>query len=314
MTVESGKKPSSGTVAGLSAEEQKQLQQLLQQPQGGSGGTGRVYMGMTPAKKGRVPTAAPLGGWIQGPPAPAAPSEGGWIQGPGPRAVGGSPAKPRWLSEDDADAQYFTWSQKQRDDFRAKGLLSGMLTHGAGDLEAYSLWQNLVKQASGYGAQGRQVSPLDILSSYVKDNSKGGWVKDGDFEVNPVTGERRYVGPKFKTTTQTNADLTDPATARAIATAVFQDLLGRDPGQGEISAYANALAASEEANPSTQTTTTQYDATTGEAVGSSSVTTGGMTDQGRQLLAGDKVKKNPEYGAVQAATTYMNALEQAVGG
>jgi hypothetical protein len=38
-----------------------------------------------------------------------------------------------------------------------------------------------------------------------------------------------------------------------------------------------------------------------------------MTDQGRQLLAEDKIKQDPEYGAVQAATTYMDALESAVG-
>lgn len=314
MTVQSGS--GSGTSSlGLTGSDSSTINNFLSQLQGGSsGGAGKVYMGMTPAKKGKAPKSAPIGGWIQGPPPPAAPGEGGWIQGPGPQAVGGSPAKPRWLSEDDADAEYFTWSQKQRDDFRAKGLLSGMLTQGAGDLEAYSLWQQLVKQASGYGAKGRKVSPLDILSGYVKDNSKGGWVKNGDFEVNPLTGEKRYIGPKFKTTTQTAADLTDPATARAIATSVFQDLLGRDPGQGEIAGYAQALAASEQENPSTTTTTTQYDETTGEAMGSSSVTTGGVTDQGRQLLAEDKIKQGKEYGAVQAATTYENALQAAVNG
>lgn len=311
MTIKGGSGKTDPTT-GLSGDDLARLKALMG-PQTASGGAGRVYMGMAPAKPPKAPVGPPAGGWIQGPPPPmAAPApEGGWLQGPGPGRAG---PKPRWLSEDDADAEYFTWTQKQRDDFRAKGLLSGLLTQGAGDLEAYSLWQNLVKQASGYGAKGRQVSPLDILSSYVKNNSKGGWIKDGDFEVNPLTGERRYIGPKFKTTTQTAADLTDPATARAIATSVFQDLLGRDPGQGEIAGYAEALAASEQEHPSTTTTTTQYDEKTGEAVGSSSVTAGGMTDQGRQLIAEDKIKQGKEYGAVQAATTYMQALQQAVGG
>lgn len=219
-----------------------------------------------------------------------------------------------WTNEDSADGAYFNWTQKQRDDFRAKGLLSGLLTQGAGDLEAYSLWQSLVKQSSLYGAQSQTVSPLDILSGYVKGNSKGGWIKQGDFEVNPATGEKRYIGPKFKTTTQTQANLTDPATARAIATKVFQDLLGRDPGQGEIASYAQALSQSEQLNPSTTTTTTQYDSTTGEATNSSSVTAGGMTADGQQLLASDEIKKKAEYGTTQAATTYQNALEQAVYG
>jgi hypothetical protein len=219
-----------------------------------------------------------------------------------------------WATEDDAAGAYFNWTQKARDDFRAKGLLSGLLTQGAGDLEAYSLWQSLVKQSGLYGAQGQAVSPLDILSGYVKGNSNGGWIKQGDFEINPATGEKRYVGPKFKTTTQTNVNLTDPATARAIAMKVFQDLLGRDPGQGEISAYANALSQSEVNNPSSTTTTTQFDSATGEAASSSSVTSGGMTADGQQLLAEDEIKKKKEYGATQAATTYMNALQNAVGG
>lgn len=220
---------------------------------------------------------------------------------------------PNWMTTATAENQYFKWSTKQRQDFVAKGLLSGLLTKGAGDLEGAQLWKQLVDQAALYGAQGAKVSPLDILSGYVKGNSSGGWVRDGDFETNPVTGEKRYIGPKFKTTTQTNADLTDPATARAIATSVFQDLLGRDPGQGEINSYAQALAQSEQQNPSIATTTTSFDPVTGEATDSSTVTRGGITDQGRQQLAADEIKRGKEYGATQAATTYMNALEQAVG-
>jgi len=158
------------------------------------------------------------------------------------------------------------------------------------------------------------MSPMDLLAGYVKANSNGGnWVKQGDFEVNPLTGERRYVGPQFKTTTATNTNLTDPATARAIATQLFQQLLGRDPGKGDISSFASALAQSEIQNPSQTTTTTQYDKTTGDATNTSSVNVGGMTDQGRAQLAQDQIKKKPEYANVQAATTYMNALQQAVG-
>lgn len=223
---------------------------------------------------------------------------------------------PKWWTEQDAENQYFNWTQKQRDDFRAKGLLSGLLTAGAGDLEAFNLWQNLVKQASLYGAQKQQVGPLDILAGYVKGNSSGGWIKsaDGQFETNPITGERRYIGPQFKTTTQTQVNLTDPATAKAIATSVFQQLLGRDPGQGEISAYANALSQAEQQSPSSTTTITQYDPTTGEAIGTNSVSSGGVTSEAQQQMAEDQIKKGKEYGAKQAATTYMNALLSAVGG
>jgi len=291
VTIKSGSPtPTTTTTAipGLTGDESSTVQNFLAAAQAAQGGTGRVWMPVLTS--GAPPASAP----------PSA-----------QQFRGGS-----WSSEDQADGLYFSWNQKQRDDFRAKGLLSGLLTTGAGDLEAYSLWQSLVKQSSLYGAQGQPVSPLDILSGYVKANSKGGWIKssDGQWETNPVTGERRYIGPKFKTTTQQSVNLTDPATARAIATKVFQDLLGRDPGQGEIAAYASALSQSEASNPSATTTTTEYDPTTGEPVGSSSVTAGGVTADGQQLLAEDQIKKGKEYGAVQAATTYMNALQNAVGG
>lgn len=294
MTVTSGPTPTPTSSGGaLSPAQQQQLAALAAgMGASGSGGPGRVFMGFTPGKTANSPFM----------------SEAGQAR----RQT--QPREPSWWSTEGATSQYFNWTQKQRDDFRAKGLLSGLLTQGAGDLEAYSLWQNLVQQASLYGAQGQRVGPLDILSGYVKSNSSGGWVKQGDFEVNPLTGEKRYIGPATKTTTQTNVNLSDPATARAIATKVFQDLLGRDPGQGEISAYANALSQSEQSDPSSTTTTTQYDPTTGEATNSASVSTGGMTDDERALLAADQLKKGKEYGAYQAATTYMNALQSAVGG
>lgn len=221
----------------------------------------------------------------------------------------------QWMTIDDAINAYYGWTQKQRDDFRAKALVGGLLRYGDGDMEASTLWGKLVNQASNYGAQSNPVSPMDLLAGYVKQNSSGGqWVKRGNFEINALTQEQRYVGPKFKTTTASNVNLSDPATARAIATSLFQQLMGRDPGKGELSAYANALNQAEVQNPNQQTTVTQYDMTTGDPTNTSSVTTGGMTDAGRQQLAEEQIKKKPEYATNQAATTYMNAFEQAVYG
>lgn len=221
----------------------------------------------------------------------------------------------QWMSVDDATNAYYSWTQKQRDDFRAKALVGGLLKFGDGDVEASTLWGKLVVQSGNYGAQNIPMSPMDLLAGYVKQNSSGGqWIKQGNFEVNALTGEKRYIGPQFKTTTASNINLTDPATAKALATQVFQQLLGRDPNAGDLSAYANALNQAEVQNPAQQTTTTQYDMTTGDQTNTSSVTTGGLTDQGRQQLAEDEIKKKPEYATNQAATTYMNAFEQAVYG
>lgn len=298
MTITNTPTPTPSTTSDAQTQA---LQQFLASAQSGSTtSTGRVYMGSQPTK-GQKLTPSQL----------AALPPSAQEQAQRNNATVGVP---RWMSVDDATARYFNWTQKARDDFRAKGLLSGLLTAGAGDLEAYSLWQSLVNQAAQYGSQGQQVSPLDLLAGYVKGNSSDGWIKNGDFETNPATGEKRYVGPQFKTTTQNQVDLTDPATARAVATKVFQDLLGRDPGQGEINAYASALSQSEQQNPSSATTTTQYDMTTGEAINTNTVTSGGLTADAQAQMAADEIKSKKEYGATQAATTYMNALQAAVGG
>lgn len=299
MTVEKGT-PTPTPTTGGGTLTLDQLQQLFGSAQS-SAGAGKVYMGQKPGP-------SPLAGKNTNDLSEQAQSN--------LLARGAGKKVDNWMDTTTAENNYFTWTTKQRQDFLAKGLLSGLLTAGAGDLEGAQLWKQLVDQAASYGSQGQKISPLDILSGYVKSNSSNGWIKssDGQFETNPVTGEKRYIGPKFKTTTQTNADLSDPATARAIATQSFQSLLGRDPGQGEINSYAQALMQAEEQNPSTATTTTQYDPTTGEATDASTVTTGGITDQGRAQLAEDEIKKGKEYGAVQAATTYQNALNQAVFG
>ena len=287
--------PSASPSAGANAQQNQALQQFLAGIQSGtSTGTGKVYMGSFNKLSGR--NLSELSESAQ--------------------AQLGQRTLPRWWKVSDAENQYFNWSDKQRADFQSKALLAGLLKQGDGDMEASKLWVNLVDQAANYGAQDKQVGPMDLLAGYVKANSAGGgWVKDpnnNDFVVNPLTGERKYVGPQFKTTTQTNVNLTDPATARAVATSVFQQLLGRDPGQNEIAAYAAALSQSEAQNPAQQSTTTQYDSQ-GNPVGSSSVTTGGVTSEGQQQLAADQIKKGKEYGATQAATTYMNVLTKDVG-
>lgn len=230
---------------------------------------------------------------------------------------------PQFVSQKQAEEAFNNWDQKAREDFIAKGLIAGKLKFGDGAMEARDLWKTLVKESANYGSSGIPVSPYEILGSYVsaagggKSSTGGkgdGWTRQGDFEVNLMTGEKRYTGPQFETTTQSRIDLTDPATARAIATKIYQDLMGRNPGKGEIATFANALSQSEQSNPTQETTTTQYDMATGKPTSSNTVSRGGMSSDAKAMLAQDQVKGTKEYGAVQAATTYANALENAVYG
>jgi hypothetical protein len=90
--------------------------------------------------------------------------------------------------------------------------------------------------------------------------------------------------------------------------------MGRNPGKGEIGTFAGALAQAEQGNPTVETTTTEFDPVTGDPTNRRSVTSGGVSADAKALLAEDQIKADPEYGAVQASTTYMNAFENAIYG
>lgn len=226
-----------------------------------------------------------------------------------------------WTTETEATQEYYTWKPKQQADFVSKGILAGMLKLGDGPLEGAALWKKLVKEAAQYGAVGAKVSPLDIMASYVQANGgKGAWANAGVWQINTQTGERKYTGPGTylgngkAQQVDTRVDLTDPDTARAISTKLFQDLMGRDPGAGELGAFANALHSAEQNSPVVSTTTTQYDMDTGQPIGSDSTQSGGLTADAKAYIQEQQVKKNKEYGAYQAATTYQGALESLVFG
>jgi hypothetical protein len=288
MTIVSGKSPSTPSGNDLAA-----LQQLLAAGGGGGATGGPVFMGTgraTPTaqdeKYGRAPRKTDL-----------------------------------WVSKQEAESDFYNWDTKKQSDFVAKGILSGMLSLGDGPLEGAKLWKKLVDEASNYGAAGAKVSPFDLMASYVQ--SAGGakaWTSAGVWQINTVTGERKYVGPGTylgggkAQQTDTRTDLTDPDTAKAVATKLFQDLMGRDPGAGELTNFANALHTAESNNPVVNTTTTQYDMDTGQPISSDTTSSGGLTADGQAYIGEQQVKGKKEYGAYQAATTYQNVLDNLVFG
>jgi hypothetical protein len=226
-----------------------------------------------------------------------------------------------WASKQEAENDFYNWDQKKQADFVSTGILSGMLKLGDGPLEGAKLWKKLVDEAANYGSAGKKVTPFDLMASYVQAaGGAGAWKNAGVWEINTVTGERRYTGPGTylgngkAQQTDTRVDLTDPDTAKAVATKLFQDLMGRDPGAGELTNFASALHTAEQSNPVVQTTTTQYDMDTGQPLSSSTQSSGGVTAEGQQYIGQQQIKKTKEYGAYQAATTYQNALESLVFG
>lgn len=230
----------------------------------------------------------------------------------------------RWMTTTDALTVYRDWSAKQRSDFVAKGILTGLLKPGDGVMEGAALWKKLVTEAGEFGKAGHAISPNDILKSYVDaagGAGKSAWRQmGGPFEINVQTGEKRYMGPGTylgggkALQTDTRVDLTDPDTARSIATKLFQDMMGRDPGQGELAAFADALHSAEQSSPVVTAQTTQYDMDTGQPLSTSTSTSGGLTAEARSLIGENQVKGKKEYGVTQAATTYQSAFDQVIFG
>lgn len=156
------------------------------------------------------------------------------------------------------------------------------------------IWQDAVSLAARFftGA-GRRVTPWQAL-----DLLKGAGYGAGG-------GRGGYTGTRTRRDTQ--VDLTNPTDAKKLITDVLARQLGRAPTDDEVRTFTSTLHAAERANPLAVSTTTTYQ--DGEAVSSSSTRSGGV--DGGQVLS-DEVMELPEYGAVQSATTYFDALVSAL--
>lgn len=286
----------------------------------GGGGTGGESAGAAKFKSGGSSTSTTGGSVYMG-----TPTGPGFVSPSAPTgATGNAAANPIFLSKNEAIDFFNGFTGKQLRDFVNAGQVAGQLQDDAGFIEAQGLWKKLVNASAGLTAAGRKISPQDVLAGYLGKGPLGSKGATGaslwqvqyrsgrKFLVNSQTGEVKYEGPRFETTYQKTIDLTDPTTAKAIATSVFQQLMHRDPGNGELTNFAGALHSAEQNSPVVTNTTTEYDPNTGEPVGQSANSSGGFGADAKQYLATQQIKKSKEYGAVQAATTFENALENAV--
>lgn len=237
------------------------------------------------------------------------------------------PRVPQYLNKADAYQFINSLSGKQLADLQAKMQVAGMIQENDGLLEMQAKWKKLVDASLALGKAGQRVSPIDILDSYLGRGPLGGKGGLGSLQANPwqvqyrggrkflvnaQTGEVKYEGPRFQTTYDKTIDLTDPVTAKAIATSVFQQMMHRDPGDGELGSWGDALRTAEQNSPVVTKQTTEYDVNTGEPIGTSETRQGGLSSEAKTYMAEQRVKKTKEYASTQAATTYMNALEDAI--
>lgn len=202
-------------------------------------------------------------------------------------------------SYEEVSNQYYMWDDATKQKFSSQLALTGADTSRMSDAQLQKAWASYVAQAGAYwqNGNGRGLTPWDIMSM---DRSN-----------------REQQGPTKSTSTSTSTalDISTKEDASYIAQQAARSLLGRDPTQQEVTKLLGTLNQYERANPrvttSTQTSTQQPG---GDSTSSStSNTQGGVSAEGRSMLAQQQLKQNPEYGAYQAATTYFNDLMQVLG-
>lgn len=222
---------------------------------------------------------------------------------PGPYAQGYQPTMTTGIFGNSVDQtstlnevtqQYYGWDIATKNKFITQLNLAGFNASGMSDSQLASAWADYAGQSAKYynNGSGQKLTPWDILA---KDMAM-----------------RESAQPRSVTSTSSSSNMSTSEDAHAIFMQAAQSLLGRDPTKTEIGSFQKKLNAYESANPTVTTTTQNY---VGQDLKSQSSTTkGGVSADTRNMMAMEKAKAEPEFGAYQAATTYMDALMKTISG
>jgi hypothetical protein len=194
--------------------------------------------------------------------------------------------------------EFYNWTSEQRaawgDHMAAIGLISKADAHDFKKLEA--AWKQLLDSSAAMYAAGLRLTPFEVADKIGAETTTS---NPDNESSNNFTGKG--------TTPSSHVVLTDATSAQTLIDAALQKELGRKAKPAEVSAFIALLNQREQENP-VNTTTTQ-DVVNGQVQSESSTETGGV-DSGQ--IADHTAITMPEYGAYQAATTYFNALQNAI--
>lgn len=205
-----------------------------------------------------------------------------------------------YIKVSDYANQYYTFTPEERQSFLANIEKLGGDTTKMKDQDLFKIWQEYVVQAAMRTRQGQDANPWDVMGM--------------DISSQEAVRKAQLQKPnEFLTATQSQTKLSTAADAKAILYQASRTLLGRAPTEAESSSFFADLNAEESANPEMTTTTTERTAA-GDVVSQNSVSSGGLSADAKQLMTLEAAKKNPEYGAYQAATTFKDALMSKVYG
>jgi hypothetical protein len=197
---------------------------------------------------------------------------------------------------DDAMIDFYRWDDDERLAW-GKRLYGAGLIDNAGDFDAQLKgWQRAVQGASDYYTNaGKKITPWKFMELYAKDSGLG---PGGKKDLSGTTTRK-----------DTNVFIPDRSDAEVAVKTLFKEQLGRAPEPGEMDRYVSMMLRKYRQNPETSTTTSTTDSE-GRIVSQKSTTTGRFNPAG---ALENKAQADPEWGAYQAATTYYNALQSALG-
>lgn len=194
--------------------------------------------------------------------------------------------KPKYITADEAVADFYNWSDSQRKAFGERMHSIGLLEDPSNFMGALDLWKQAVSGSVISTMTGKDRSPWQVLDLW------DGLTHDADRKKPPPPPQVNYNIPSAQE-------------AEAAIKQIFRDKVGRDPNDSELSKYRGMLIRKAKESPSISTT--KYD-TNGYPTGTT--TTGGFDATG---FIGDTVENNDDYGVYQASTVYYNAFKSALG-
>jgi len=190
----------------------------------------------------------------------------------------------------------FTWSPSEQQAWVNKLYRAGLINDPSNFDAAIAQWSSAVDFAAGqYTYGGKKVTPWDVIQDRLglsKLNGKGN-------------------GPRTTTSTSTAAQVLSNGDADTMIKAMFQNQLGRDPDKGELSRYRSMLINHVSDNPTVTKTTQTVDAKGNST--SNTTSSGGTSESELSGMVSSRNTADPEWGAYQAATSYMGALEGLLG-
>lgn len=202
------------------------------------------------------------------------------------------------LDQSSAENSYYSWAPVEQQQFAAKLYRAGIISDPSDFNSAVAFWKQAVEYAGNQYTNGnKKVTPWDVVQQSLGLSKAAG----------AGNGPKTTTATNTSTATQvlTNGD------ADAMVQAMYQNELGRNATDGELSRYRSMLINKSKNDPATTktTTTTHTDGKGNSTSSNNSVQTGGESATGMNNDLQTQVQADPDWGAYQAATTYMQAIE-----